>query len=102
LRSRFISRFSSRFCSFFSCLVNFSPGAVDDVEAALGDNVDSPSREAPADEVVAFGDAEAEGIGSTFRGWNFCACDLNFRLVSVCVEPPGTSGDRSGGAVTLV
>jgi hypothetical protein len=60
-RSRFISCLSSRFCSFFSCLVNFSAGVVDGAEVVLGEDVDT------------LDEGEAEGIGSTFFGWYRCA-----------------------------
>ena len=40
LRSRFNSLFSSRFCSFFSCLVSFPSGEDKGVEAAFGDVAD--------------------------------------------------------------
>ena len=75
---------------------------MDGFTAVFVEDVDPPSREAPVGGVVAFGDDAAEGIGSTFRGWNFCACDLNFPLSSDGGEPAGTSGDPSGGAVIRV
>jgi len=46
--------FSPRFCSFFSCFVNFSAG---EVEGAFGADVD-----------VTVADGDAEGIGSILRG----------------------------------
>lgn len=74
-------------------MVNFSADVADAVALGVGDDVDSGA--------VALGEAavplgEADGIGSTFRGWNFCAWDLNFPFVSDCGEPVGTSGDPSG------
>jgi hypothetical protein len=62
LRSRFSSFFSSRFCSFFSCFVNFSPEDVEEVDAALGADVD-----------VTVGEGDAELIGFVSRGLNFSA-----------------------------
>jgi hypothetical protein len=62
LLSRFNAFFSSRFCSFFSCLANFPPGDIEGVEAAFGVDVDA---------TVADGDAELVGFAS--RGLNFCA-----------------------------
>jgi hypothetical protein len=62
LRSRFSSFFSSRFCSFFSCLVNFPPEDVAEVDAALGADVD-----------VTVGEGGAELIGFVSRGLNFSA-----------------------------
>jgi len=62
LPSRLNSFFSSRFCSFFSCFVNFPPGDIEEVEAAFGDDVD-----------VTAGDGDAELIGFVSRGLNFCA-----------------------------
>jgi len=62
LRSRLNSFFSSRFCSFFSCFVNFSPGDDDGIEAAFSDDVDGTA-----------GDGDGELIGSILRGLNFSA-----------------------------
>jgi hypothetical protein len=67
LRSRLNSCFSSRFCSFFSCFVNFPSGDEEGVKAAFGDDVD-----------VTVGDGNAELVGFVSRGLNFCAWDLDF------------------------
>ena len=40
MRSRLNSFFSSRFCSFFSCFVNFPPGEIERAEAASSIGVD--------------------------------------------------------------
>jgi hypothetical protein len=98
LRSRFISRLSSRFCSFFSCFVIFSAAVADGLEAAFEGDVDVGAA-GLAEPAVAL--AEAGGIGSTFRGWNCCACDLNFPCVifSGDAEVVGTSGDACGATV---
>jgi hypothetical protein len=62
LRSRFNSCFSSRFCSFFSCLVNFPAGDIEGVKA-----------ESDVDADVTVGDGDAELIGFVSRGLNFFA-----------------------------
>jgi len=57
LPSRLNSFFSSRFCSFFSCFVNFPSGEIEGAEAASG--------------IAGGGDGEL--IGSILRGLNLCA-----------------------------
>jgi hypothetical protein len=48
---------------------------------------------------VGFGEGEADGeiIGTTFGGWNFRACDSNFRVASGDADAPGeVAGDTTG------
>ena len=88
MRSRFNSRLSSRFCSFLSCFVSFSAGALGALALGAGDDVDPPWDGFTADDALAVSEGDVEGIGFIPRGLNLAACDLNdpdFRSVSETV-----------------